>query len=102
MYRFGIALGLGVGLMWAGRGVAQEVPPSYTKEIRPLLDKYCVECHRIGNLKGGANLESLEGIMKGGRKGKVLLVAGKPDESRIVTTTEGKTRPFMPPKNAKK
>jgi hypothetical protein len=102
MRRCRIALCFGVGLLWAARSAAQDAPPSYTKEIRPLLDKYCIECHRIGNLKGGANLESLEGMMKGGRKGKTLLVAGKPDDSPIVTTTEGKTRPFMPPKKSKK
>ena len=39
--------------------------------------------------------------MKGGKNGRKLLVAGKPDESRIVTTTEGKARPAMPPKKAK-
>jgi hypothetical protein len=103
MNRFRIVLGLAAGLLCSAHAFAQEeaAKPSYTKDIRPMLNKYCVECHRGGNVKGGANLESYESIMKGGRKGRVLLAPGKPDESRLVTTTEGKARPFMPPKNAK-
>jgi hypothetical protein len=96
------AVGLAVVLCGTGQAFAQDKAPSYTKDVRPFLNAYCVECHRSGNVKGGANLESYESIMKGGKKGRKLLVAGQPDDSRIVTTTEGKARPNMPPRTAKK
>jgi hypothetical protein len=88
-------------LLFAGWSRAQDTPPSYMKDIRPFLNKYCVECHKTTNAKAGLNLESYEGILKGSKKGRKVLVAGRPDESRIVTTTEGKSRPIMPPRNAK-
>src|SRR5262249_41463604 len=74
---------------------------SYMKDVRPFLNKYCVECHKSGNAKGGANFESFEAIMKGGKKGRKLLIPGDADASRLVTTTEGKSRPVMPPPKAK-
>jgi len=85
----------------ASHARADEKAPSYVKEVRPFLNKYCVECHKTGQKKGGANLESYESIRKGGKNGRALLVAGKPDESRIVTCTEGTSKPVMPPKKAK-
>jgi len=85
----------------ASHARADEKAPSYVKDIRPFLNKYCVECHKTGQKKGGANLESYESIKKGGKNGRALLVAGKPNESRIVTCTEGTSKPVMPPKKAK-
>src|SRR4051812_36726834 len=29
---------------------------SFSKEIRPLLDQYCIKCHGPGKIKGGVNL----------------------------------------------
>ena len=90
-----------VFLLCVGKTRADDTPPSYVKDVQPFLNKYCVQCHKTGMAKGGANLESYASIMKGGKNGRKLLVAGKPDESRIVTCTEGTTKPVMPPKKAK-
>ena len=96
-----MAVSLAVLLVCCVRASAQDAAPSYVMHIRPFLNRYCVECHKTGTAKGGANLESYASIMKGGKKGRTLLVAGKPDDSRIVTTTEGAARPTMPPRKAK-
>lgn len=74
--------------------------PSYAKHIRPILAKYCLECHNPKSLKGGLDLESFRGILEGGNKG-VVLVPGDPDKSRLLTMTEGTAKPVMPPKTAK-
>jgi hypothetical protein len=88
--------------LWCtGAACAQDASPSYLKEIQPFLAKYCVQCHKSGNAKAGIVLDSYEGVIKGGRKGRKLVVAGQPDDSRLVTTTEGNARPTMPPRNAK-
>jgi|ERR1043166_475260 mono/diheme cytochrome c family protein len=96
-----LIVGLAIAGLPVGRVCADEKAPSYIKEVRPFLDKYCIQCHKTGMAKGGANLESYESIMKGGKGGRKLLVAGKPDESRLVTCTEGTAKPVMPPKKAK-
>src|SRR5262245_22188904 len=72
--------------------------PTYPKDIQPLLAKYCVDGHRTGKSKGGTNLESLEASMRGTNKGRKLVVPGQPDQSRLVTTTEWKVKPYMPPR----
>ncbi len=74
-------------------------PPSYSKQIRPFLARYCLECHNAKEFQGGLNLESYATLMEGGQHGPVL-VAGKADDSRIVLQVEGKMKPTMPPKKA--
>jgi hypothetical protein len=78
---------------------AQE-SPSYAKHVRPFLAKYCLECHNVKALKGGLNLETFKSMLEGSDKGPVL-VAGKPEQSPLVTSLEGKTMPVMPPKTVK-
>ena len=74
-------------------------PPSYSKQVRPLLSRYCLECHNAKDDQGGLNLESYAALLEGGQHGPVL-VAGKADDSRIVGMVEGKLKPTMPPKKA--
>src|SRR5262245_868605 len=74
--------------------------PSYVKDVKPILESNCVRCHKGGNAKGGANLTSVESILKGGKKGKTLLAPGKPEKSPLVLTMEGKGKQ-MPPRKEK-
>lgn len=61
----------------------------FAKEIWPILEKRCVECHaaphtengRTKKPKGGVTLDSKEGILAS-KRGK-LVVAGKPDDSLL-------------------
>src|SRR5437763_12307244 len=77
---------------------AQEAP-SYARQVRPFLARYCVECH-ADDPEGGLRLDTYKGLMAGGDTGAVL-VPGKPDESRLVGMVEGRVSPKMPPKRAK-
>jgi hypothetical protein len=92
-----------VGLVWLGaaRPALADDPPSFVKDIKPFLTKYCTDCHNDSKTKGGANLASYEAIMKGGKNKRALLVAGKPDQSRIVLVVENKQKPLMPPAKQK-
>ena len=74
--------------------------PSYSKDIRPFLAKYCLECHNAKTLKGTLNLESHKAMMDGSDGGPVIN-AGKPDESKLVRMIEHKDKPVMPPPKAK-
>src|SRR5437588_11210659 len=74
-------------------------PPSYAKQVRPLLARYCLECHNATKLEGGLNLESYKTLREGGGRGDVV-VPGKAADSRLVLMVEGKLKPTMPPKKA--
>src|SRR5438874_666198 len=64
-----------------GRLAAQ--PPSYAKQVKPFLAKYCLECHNADDAKGGLVMDTVAALRKGGDNGPVL-VPGKPEESRLV------------------
>ena len=89
-----------VALFLASANPLQAQVPSYTKEVRPFLDKYCIECHQGKKAKAGVNLESFQSIMKGSKKGRKIVVAGQADKSRLVTCVEGTGGKKMPPKKA--
>src|SRR5262249_17377748 len=80
-------------------GQAQQ-PPSYAKQVRPFLAKYCLECHNASQAKGELVLETFKAMQDGGKSGPGV-VPGKPDESPLVLLAEGKQKPAMPPKDAK-
>jgi WD40 repeat protein len=79
--------------------VCRAAPPSFSKQVRPFLTRYCSECHNAKDFQGGLNLESYASLIEGGQHGPVF-VAGKAEESRMVLQVEGKSKPFMPPKKA--
>jgi WD40 repeat protein len=89
-----------VSLLCPARSLLAQQAPGYSKDVRPFLARYCLECHSASIAKGDLDLETFEGLVKGGKGGPVL-VPGKPDESRFVLLPEGKSKPPMPPKKAK-
>lgn len=73
--------------------------PDYSKQIQPLLTKYCTSCHNNDDREGKLSLESYDALLKGGAKGAVL-TAGHSDLSRLVLMLTGKAQPSMPPKDS--
>jgi hypothetical protein len=85
-------------------------PPStkqgltFEKDIKPLFDKSCVDCHGAEKPKGKLRLDTLAGTLKGSVDGKVL-EPGKSAKSFLVANIAylGDEDDFMPPpKDAKK
>jgi hypothetical protein len=71
----------------------------FTKSIRPILEKRCIECHGEKKQKAELRLDSKDAALKGSEDGKVI-IPGKPDESSIVkriSLPEGHDD-IMPPK----
>jgi hypothetical protein len=56
---------------------------TYDKDIKPLFEKSCVKCHSGEKPKGKYVMESLAGVIKGGKEG-VGIVAGKSAESPVL------------------
>lgn len=69
--------------------------PSFTKDVQPFLKRYCVECHGERRPKAGVRYDSYQAMMEKSRKRSV--VAGKPDESKLVMTMTGQGK-MMPPR----
>ncbi len=72
---------------------------SYVGDVEPFLTKYCLECHNQGKAKAGYNVETFADLMRGGKKGP-MVVPGKPSESRLMLTLQSKGKP-MPPKKSR-
>jgi len=89
-----------LGLALVSPVVAAQV--DFKKQVRPILEVYCLKCHGDEKPKGGLSLTTRAGALKGGEDGPAL-VPGKADQSPLYTTT---TLPadhddVMPPKGEK-
>ena len=69
---------------------------SYSREIADLLEDKCTGCHGSVLAEKGLNLESVAGMLKGGKRGPAI-VRGKADESLMFTMAAHRMRPVMPP-----
>jgi mono/diheme cytochrome c family protein len=71
----------------------------FESKIRPLLATHCHACHTGGAL-GNLRLDSREGILKGGKSGKVV-VEGQPENSLLIEAVKRThVRLKMPPVGA--
>jgi hypothetical protein len=60
-------------------------PPTFEKDIRPILKANCFDCHGEGEkLKGGLDVRLRRLILQGGNEGPAI-VPGKPDKSLLFT-----------------
>jgi Planctomycete cytochrome C len=72
-------------------------PPSFAKDVAPILDRWCVSCHGEKEAQAGLRLDSYDATIKGGEDGPVI-VPGDPEGSQLLAQVERRTRPVMPPK----
>ncbi len=78
---------------------AKQGKVDYFKQIQPLLEAKCTECHRGTKAKGDLRLDSLADALRGGESDGAAIVPGKPDHSTIIQriTTQDEDS-IMPPK----
>lgn len=99
-------MALGGGLLFVRAGMAAEgagVPAEHAKffesKVLPLLAENCQGCHGEKKQKGGLRLDSAEAVRKGGKDGAIL-VAGKPEESKIILAVSYNDKDLqMPPED---
>lgn len=76
------------------------IAPSFHREVRPILESACVECHGIEKQKGGLRLDTLAYAQKGGDSGPAL-VAGNLEDSLLLDRIflPADDDEIMPPEN---
>ncbi len=96
---------LAMSISWSLRGVrAQDDPGTiefYKTKVQPVFENNCYRCHGGMNHRGGLNIQSRDGMLKGGHDGPAL-VPGHPEQSLLVKLIRHEGPPNdpmpMPPK----
>ena len=73
--------------------------PTFETDIRPIIERRCLPCHKNKFFaRGGYRMVSLEMVIRGGKSGPAI-VAGRPEDSRIVKriTLDPRNSKRMPP-----
>ncbi len=82
-----------------------KLPPAATKQgvtyaadIKPVFDAACTKCHGEQKPKGHLRLDSLEGALKGGEDGKVVLPGDSAGSALLANVAHlGDPDDYMPP-----
>lgn len=78
----------------AALSIQQASAPSY-RAVDAIFQDKCIVCHNHTNRASGLNLESIEALMNGGKRG-VPVVPGKSGESLLIKFLDGSAKPQMP------
>ena len=73
-----------------------EPPVDFVKEIFPLFDQRCLNCHQGRNRKSGLSLASEKDALQGGSKNGPAVIPGKSAESPLIQYLRGEKEPRMP------
>jgi len=70
---------------------------SFSEDVKPILDSYCIECHAsggVGEQASGFNMASYEALMTGTHFGP-MIIAGDVEGSNMVVLMEGRADPSI-------
>jgi|SRR5271163_4068142 len=68
-----IGRGLQVGTVQAAGQDEAANPQFYTTKVQPIFQANCYRCHGGMNHRGGLNIQTRAGMLKGGHEGPVLI-----------------------------
>ncbi len=71
---------------------------SFAKDIQPILEVSCLECHEDSDPSSGLVLTSVAAMKKGGKRGAAV-APGSPEDSLMLLFMKGLREPQMPPEN---
>ena len=70
---------------------------SYSRDVRPILEKNCIRCHQTGGLgetASGFDMSTYDSLIKGAKFGP-MIIAGDPEGSNMVVLMEGRADPSI-------
>lgn len=68
----------------APRVATSRASVSFSRDIKPLIERSCAGCHVGEKVKGGFSLGSRDAVLKGGQSGDPAIVPGLSGESRLL------------------
>ena len=68
---------------------------SFSKEVRPILQQKCLQCHGSDAPMSNLDLRTRQGMLKGGVRGPAV-IPGDASESRVYLQISGREGPLMP------
>lgn len=78
-------------------GCNKEPTVSYAQDVKPITDKYCIECHQVGGkgqVASGFSVASYADLMQGTRNGP-MVIAGDSQGSNMLVLMEGRADPSI-------
>ncbi len=78
---------------------ATQAGVTYAKDIRPMLEASCTRCHGEERPKGRLRLDSLEGALKGGKDGEVIVPGDSTKSLLVIAAARIDNDTAMPPKH---
>jgi mono/diheme cytochrome c family protein len=107
MKRITIALSLGAAIavaFSASAAAKKELPPAakktgltFDKDIKPIFEKSCVECHGEKKAKGKLKLDTLANALKASENGKSIVPGKSADSSLVKAIARLNEDDAMPP-----
>jgi len=52
--------------------VFAQAPPNFDDDIKPLIQRRCLPCHSSSEMRASLNLETFQGVLKGGGSGDIV------------------------------
>lgn len=96
MVRICLLLGIAVLLQVAGLLCAAE--SDFKRDVRPILQQHCFQCHAEKKQQGGLRFDLREGALRKGDSGETAIEPGKADASELIRRiTSGQDDLRMPP-----
>ncbi len=89
--------GLAASAMCLMTGAVASAEVDFDKEIRPILERHCHECHGALRRSGGLRMDVRTGALQGGDTGVSLLEAGR-DNNEIYRRIVSSDRDFVMPR----
>ncbi len=86
---------LAVASLASAQTLTKSAAVSYSRDIRPILQRHCQACHQPATKQADLDLTSYETFKAGGRKGPPFQLAA-PDKSLILAYLKGDAQPRMP------
>lgn len=71
----------------------------FSKDIWPLIEEQCFDCHSAPEPDGGYEMGTREALLKRGEKAGAGVIPGDPDNSAIIHYIRGIMQPRMPKKS---
>jgi hypothetical protein len=71
---------------------------TFEKDIQPLLKESCVRCHGADRPKAQLRLDSLEGVLKGAKRGAVVSAGDSANSLLVKSVSQLDPESAMPPK----